>query len=53
MLIAAKTAPKAKGEDEIVTGILSSEEKEKIANEMEIIGDRLDIFKFFKRKHRI
>lgn len=49
MLISARTAPKAKGEDEIVTGILTSEEKERIANEMEVIGNRGDAFKFFKR----
>uniref|UniRef100_A0A7C4AK30 DUF2148 domain-containing protein n=1 Tax=Thermodesulfovibrio aggregans TaxID=86166 RepID=A0A7C4AK30_9BACT len=49
MLISARTAPKAKGEDEIVTGIPTLEEKEKIATEMETIGDRGDAFKFFKR----
>lgn len=49
MLISARTAPKAKGEDEIITGILSPEEKEKLANEMDIIGDRGEAFKFFKR----
>ncbi len=49
MLISARTAPKAKGEDEIVTGILSYEEKEKIAKEMDVIGERGDAFKFFKR----
>lgn len=49
MLISARTAPKAKGEDEIVTGILTPEEREKIATEMETIGDRGDAFKFFKR----
>ncbi len=49
MLISARTAPKAKGEDEIVAGIPTLEEKEKIATEMEKIGDRGDAFKFFKR----
>lgn len=49
MLISARTAPKAKGEDEILTGILTSEEKEKVANEMDIIGERADAYRFFKR----
>lgn len=40
MLISARTAPKAKGDDEIVTGIVSQEEKEAIAQEMELIGQR-------------
>ncbi|MEN2993992.1 MAG: DUF2148 domain-containing protein [Thermodesulfovibrio sp.] len=48
MLISARTAPKAKGEDEIVTAILSEEEKEKVANEMELIGQK-ETHKFFKR----
>jgi uncharacterized ferredoxin-like protein len=49
MLVSARTAPKAKGEDEIFTGIVTSDEKEKIAKEMEIIGERGDSYKFFKR----
>ncbi|WP_297212309.1 MULTISPECIES: ferredoxin domain-containing protein [Thermodesulfovibrio] len=49
MLVSARTAPKAKGEDEIIMGILSSEEKEKLALEMDIIGDRGEAYKFFKR----
>lgn len=49
MLVSARTAPKAKGEDEILTGIVTSDEKEKIAKEMELIGERGDSYKFFKR----
>ncbi|MCX8034263.1 MAG: DUF2148 domain-containing protein [Thermodesulfovibrio sp.] len=49
MLVSARTAPKAKGEDEIVTAILSSDEKERVADEMDKIGERGDAFKFFKR----
>lgn len=49
MLISARTAPKAKGEDEIITGIVKKEEKETLAQEMDIIGDRGDAYKFFKR----
>jgi len=48
MLISARTAPKAKGEDEIVTGIVNQEEKEAIAQEMEKIGEK-ETHKFFKR----
>lgn len=48
MLISARTAPKARGEDEIITGIVSQEEKEAIAREMEIIGQK-ETHKFFKR----
>ncbi len=49
MLVSARTAPKAKGEDEILTGIVSPEEKEALAKEMDEIGERGDAFKFFKR----
>ncbi|GAQ95242.1 hypothetical protein TAGGR_2131 [Thermodesulfovibrio aggregans] len=48
MLISARTAPKAKGEDEIVTGIVTPEEKEAIAREMEKLGEK-ETHKFFKR----
>ncbi|GLI53152.1 ferredoxin domain-containing protein [Thermodesulfovibrio yellowstonii] len=48
MLISARTAPKAKGDDEIVTGIVSQEEKEAIAQEMELIGQK-ETHKFFRR----
>lgn len=49
MLVSARTAPKAKGEDEIVTAILSAEERERIAQEMDKISERGEAFKFFKR----
>ncbi|MEN2986079.1 MAG: DUF2148 domain-containing protein [Thermodesulfovibrionaceae bacterium] len=49
MLISARTAPKAKGVDEIVTGIVNPEEKEAIAKQMEAIGERGDAYKFFIR----
>lgn len=49
MLISARTAPKARGDDEIVTGILSEEEKKLVADKMDEIGNRGDAFKFFKR----
>ncbi|MGB9710637.1 MAG: ferredoxin domain-containing protein [Thermodesulfovibrio sp.] len=48
MLISARTAPKAKGEDEIVTAIVTQEEKEAIARQMEVIGEQAT-HKFFKR----
>ena len=38
MLTAARTAPKAGGDDSIVTAILNGEEKEKLAKTMERIG---------------
>lgn len=49
MLISARTAPKAKGEDEVVTGIVTAEEKQALANEMDKIGQKGDAFKFFAR----
>ncbi len=49
MLISARTAPKAKGEDEIVTGIITSEEKQALAEEMEKVAERGEAYKFFKR----
>ncbi|SHK02686.1 Uncharacterized protein, contains ferredoxin domain [Geosporobacter subterraneus DSM 17957] len=46
MCIAARTAPKGKGVDQIVTAIVTGEEKDAIADEMEKIGERekLDFF---------
>lgn len=38
MLVAARTAPKARGLDTIVTAIVSGEEKNKMAEEMERLG---------------
>lgn len=49
MLISARTAPKAKGVDNIITGIVSPEEKESIASQMELIGEKAEAYKFFKR----
>ncbi|GAB5045741.1 ferredoxin domain-containing protein [Thermodesulfovibrio sp. TK110] len=48
MLISARTAPKAKGDDEIVTGVVTPQEKEEIAQEMEKLGEK-ETHKFFKR----
>ena len=47
ILTSARTAPKAKGEDEIVTGIV--EDQEALANEMEKIAGRDEKLTFFKR----
>ncbi len=50
LAIAARTAPKAKGQDEIVIGVVSEEEKEALAKEMEKIAEEKgEKFKFFKR----
>jgi uncharacterized ferredoxin-like protein len=38
MLVAARTAPKARGLDTVVTAVITGEEKEKVAEEMERIG---------------
>ena len=38
MITAARTAPKAGGRDNITTAILTDEDKERIANELEKIG---------------
>ncbi len=38
MLVAARTAPKARGADTIVSAILDGEEKNRLADEMERIG---------------
>lgn len=40
MCVAARTAPKAKGEDFIVTLVLTGEEKDLLADKMEEIGNR-------------
>ena len=47
ILTAARTAPKAKGEDEIITGII--DDKEALAVEMDKIATRDDASLFFKR----
>lgn len=47
ILTSARTAPKAKGEDEIVTAIV--EDREALASEMETYADRGKAFAFFKR----
>jgi uncharacterized ferredoxin-like protein len=49
LLISARTAPKAKGEDSITTVILEPEDVEKVAKEMEGIARRGEKFKFFLR----
>ncbi len=47
ILTSARTAPKAKGEDEIITGIVG--DKELLAGEMERISERNEESQFFKR----
>lgn len=51
ILVAARTAPKAKGLDDLIFGLIIEEkEKEVLAREMEKIGDEKgSAFKFFKR----
>jgi len=39
MLISARTAPKAKGEDDILTAMVFREDKEKLASELERMAD--------------
>ena len=39
MCASARTAPKAKGMDNIVTAIISDEDKKRLADEMERIGE--------------
>jgi len=53
MLISARTAPKAKGEDEIITGVVTEKEKDKLAQELDSIGDRGDVYKFLKEMLRM
>ncbi len=48
MCIAARTAPKARGVDNIVTAIVYGEELEKLAKEMERLAEELG-YKFFIR----
>ena len=47
ILTSARTAPKAKGEDDIITGIV--EDREALAAEMEQISERNEDSAFFKR----
>ncbi len=50
LLVAARTAPKARGHDEIQLALITNkEEMELIAQEMEKIAERSEVFKFFKR----
>ncbi len=50
MLAAARTAPKARGQDEIVTVLITDPgEKETLAREMEKVAERGKAFAFFKR----
>ncbi|MFA0822806.1 MAG: ferredoxin domain-containing protein [Methanomethylovorans sp.] len=53
ILVAARTAPKGKGKDDLVTGILERDEQETLARFMEGMADeRGDFFAFFKRDAR-
>ncbi len=50
VMLAARTAPKAKGEDDIVMTIVREEDKEALAREMKKISERKGKgFEFFKR----
>ncbi|MDF2953781.1 MAG: Ferredoxin domain protein [Thermodesulfobacterium sp.] len=51
ILVAARTAPKAKGIDDLIFGLITDEEeKEKLAREMEKVAEKKgESFKFFKR----
>ncbi len=50
LLVAARTAPKARGQDDLILALVTDkEEMEKIAREMEKIAERGEAFKFFKR----
>ncbi|WP_445476037.1 ferredoxin domain-containing protein [Methanococcoides methylutens] len=50
ILVAARTAPKAKGKDDIVTALLEPEDMEVLASSMEEMADRKgEGFAFFKR----
>lgn len=50
MLIGARTAPKARGQDELVLGLITEdEEKERLAREMEKVAERGKAYQFFKR----
>lgn len=48
MCISARTAPKAKGIDNIVTGIVKEDTKNKIADEMESIGRAISDSNFIR-----
>ncbi|UCH32500.1 MAG: hypothetical protein JSV05_03735 [Candidatus Bathyarchaeota archaeon] len=48
MLVSARTAPKSKGVDNILTAVVSGKEKEALAEEMDKIGDERKL-KGFKR----
>lgn len=48
LCVAARTAPKAKGKDNLVTCIITGEEKEKLAEEMNKIAEEKGV-SFFKR----
>jgi uncharacterized ferredoxin-like protein len=53
ILVAARTAPKAKGKDDLITGILERDEQEILARVMEGMADeRGERFVFFKRDAR-
>lgn len=53
ILVAARTAPKAKGKDDLITGILDHDEQETLARFMEGMADaRGEYFTFFKRDAR-
>lgn len=52
MCLAARTAPKAKGVDKIVTGIVTSDEKEALAKEMLRLLKK-QVCRFIKEMHRI
>ncbi|MCS7149663.1 MAG: DUF2148 domain-containing protein [Caldimicrobium sp.] len=50
LLVSARTAPKARGQDDLVLGLVTEkDELERIAQEMEKIAERGEAFKFFKR----
>ena len=50
MLAAARTAPKARGQDDLVLALITEpEEKERLAQEMEKVAERGKAFAFFKR----
>ena len=50
MAVAARTAPKTRGVDEIVTAVLTGEEKDRLADEMErLYKDKRNPLAFFSR----
>jgi len=48
MCAAARTAPKGRGVDNLVTMVVTGEEKDMLANEMDIIGKREDVAFFIR-----